>query len=92
VKCPAAELRGIQFSKELSSPLMGEDLGGGDDKIISPSPFPSPPRGEGRPFIPPAELEGILAHFDKFYMTVSSTTNDENATYFPSRQGRGSMF
>jgi len=25
VKCPAAELRGIQFSKELSSPLMGED-------------------------------------------------------------------
>src|SRR4030067_2844747 len=24
-----------------------------------------PPRGEGRPFIPPAELGGILAHFDK---------------------------
>jgi len=23
------------------------------------------PRGEGRPFIPPAELGGILAHFDK---------------------------
>jgi hypothetical protein len=25
VKYPAAELRGIQFSKKLSSPLMGED-------------------------------------------------------------------
>jgi hypothetical protein len=24
-----------------------------------------PPRGEGRPFIPPAELRGILAYFDK---------------------------
>jgi len=24
-----------------------------------------PPRGEGRPFIPPAELGGILAYFDK---------------------------
>jgi len=23
------------------------------------------PRGEGRPFIPPAELRGILAYFDK---------------------------
>ena len=23
------------------------------------------PRGEGRPFIPPAELGGILAYFDK---------------------------
>jgi len=23
------------------------------------------PRGEGRPFIPPAKLGGILAHFDK---------------------------
>jgi hypothetical protein len=28
--------------------------GWGDDKIISPS--PSPPRGEGGPFIPSAEL------------------------------------
>jgi len=34
-------------------------------KIIPPSPYPSPPRGEGRPFIPPAELGGILAHFYK---------------------------
>ena len=24
-----------------------------------------PPRGEGRPFIPPAELGGILEYFDK---------------------------
>jgi len=36
-----------------------------------------PPRGEGRPFIPPAELGGILAHFDKIekalenYFTLS---------------------
>ena len=44
---------------------MGEDLGGGDDKIISPSPLPSPPRGEGKPFITPAEPGGILAHYDK---------------------------
>jgi len=35
--------------------------------IISfpPHPNPLPPRGEGKPFIPPAELEGILAYFDK---------------------------
>jgi hypothetical protein len=26
---------------------------------------PLPPRGEGRPFIPPAELGGILEYFDK---------------------------
>ena len=26
------------------------------------------PRGEGRPFIPPAEMGGILAYFDKIYV------------------------
>ena len=44
---------------------MGEDEGGGDDKVIPPNP-PSPAfaeaasrgrrQGEGRPFIPAAEL------------------------------------
>jgi len=28
-------------------------------------------RGEGRPFIPPAKLGGILAHFDKFVLRLS---------------------
>jgi hypothetical protein len=27
-----------------------------------------PPRGEGKPFIPPAELGGILAYFDKIWI------------------------
>jgi len=31
VKCPAAELRGIQFSKELSSPLSKIPLNYGGD-------------------------------------------------------------
>jgi hypothetical protein len=35
---PRSKLRGIQIFKKLSSPLMGEDSGGGDDRIISPSP------------------------------------------------------
>jgi hypothetical protein len=65
MKYAAAELRGIQFSKKTSSPLMGEDEGGGEEKIISPSPWPSPSRGEGRPFIPLAELGVILAYFYK---------------------------
>jgi len=30
-----------------------------------PHPNPLPPGGEGKPFIPPAELGGILAYFDK---------------------------
>jgi len=29
------------------------------------------PRGEGRPFIPPAELGGIVAYFDKLYKLLS---------------------
>jgi hypothetical protein len=38
IKYLAAGLQGIQFFKKLSSPLLGEEQGGGDDKIISPSP------------------------------------------------------
>jgi hypothetical protein len=34
-------------------------------RSFPPHPNPLPPRGEGRPFIPPAKLGGILAHFDK---------------------------
>jgi len=34
-------------------------------RSFPPHPNPLPPRGEGRPFIPPAELGGILAYFDK---------------------------
>jgi len=44
---------------------MGRIKVGVMSKIIPPSPYPSPPMGEGRPFIPPAELGGILAHFYK---------------------------
>jgi hypothetical protein len=33
------------------------------------------PRGEGRPFIPPAELGGILEYFDKF--------KDKNLIFLP---------
>jgi len=31
------------------------------------------PRGEGRPFIPPARLGGILAYFDKWNFTFGNT-------------------
>jgi len=78
VKYPAAELRGIQSSKKLSSPLSKIPLNYGGDggglrwplirrgvmiRSFPPHPNPLPP-GE-RPFIPSAELGGILAHFDK---------------------------
>jgi hypothetical protein len=32
-----------------------------------------PPGGEDRPFIPPAELGGILAHFDKIRRDLNKT-------------------
>jgi hypothetical protein len=39
-----------------------------------------PPRGEGRPFIPPAELGGILAYFDKEHSIngLLEVTNTDN--------------
>jgi len=37
------------------------------------------PRGEGRPFIPPAELGGILAYFDK----ISAKAGIQESTGFP---------
>ena len=64
VKYPAAELRGIQFSKNSPPPRWGRTKVG-----VTIRPFPLTltlsPRGEGRPFIPPAELRGILAYFYK---------------------------
>jgi hypothetical protein len=38
MKYPVVDLPGIRLFKKLSSLLMGEEKGGGDDKIISPSP------------------------------------------------------
>jgi len=38
-------------------------------RSFPPHPNPLPPGGEGRPFIPPAELGGILEYFDKFIIT-----------------------
>jgi hypothetical protein len=52
---PRSKLRGIQFSKKLSSPLMGEDQGRGDDKIISPPPLPT---GRQASPLPPGERGG----------------------------------
>ena len=51
--------------------------------VISRSfpPHPNPlPRGEGRPFIPPAKLGGILAHFDKNFYSVIPQSRGVGAT------------
>jgi len=56
---PAADLRGIQFLTKFSSPLSKIPLIYGGD---GGGPYPSPSRGEGRSFILPAELSGILTY------------------------------
>jgi hypothetical protein len=63
---------------------MGEDEGGGEDKIIPPHPNPLPclrrsgfaqagARGEGRPFIPTAELGRVFWHIFIKVMTLDQT-------------------
>ena len=48
------------------------------------------PRGEGRPFIPPAELRGILAYFDKMnYPAASSGVSKTTTGKILRPKGRG---
>jgi hypothetical protein len=45
------------------------------------------PRGEGRPFIPPAELGGILAYFDKKTFSYQFSTTPTNSVYGTMQDG-----
>jgi len=65
---------------------------GATTRSIPPSPLraigPSglAARGEGRPFIPPATLGGILAHFDKWLFLSGpfySITSERGTTSIP---------
>src|SRR4030042_5421149 len=57
-------------------------------RSFPPHPNPPPPRGEGKPFIPPAELGGILAYFYKF-VCVSVVQVDVTDFFTPSQDWFG---
>jgi hypothetical protein len=48
-------------------------------RSFPPHPNPLPPRGEGRPFILPAELGGILAYFYKKHRKKADQLLDQPA-------------